>query len=207
MMQFESGSSIYFWIPLGLLAAQPGAGHRVHRSRAGQRVQAVRDDETAAESLGISMMKYRLIPVALSCVISAVAGAYYTQYYFYVGPTQAFGADRLGRGDRARRDRRHRHHLGSRSIGALVVGPLAELISELLRDPPASLSFLEGLTGLDVVGVRRAADRDRDLHAARASSGPCATGGDDEPAPGRRAHPPLRRPAGRRGRVARRRRR
>ena len=35
-------------------------------------------------------------------------------------------------------------------VGALVVGPLAELISELLRDPPDSLSFLQGLTGLDV---------------------------------------------------------
>ena len=31
-------------------------------------------------------------PVALSCVIAAVAGAYYTQYYFFVGPEQAFGS-------------------------------------------------------------------------------------------------------------------
>ena len=35
-------------------------------------------------------------------------------------------------------------------IGALVVGPLAEVITELLRNPPSGLSFLQGLTGLDV---------------------------------------------------------
>ena len=95
-------------------------------------------------------MKYRLIPVALSCAIAAVAGAYYTQYYFFVGPEQAFGATVSveaivpavigGIGT-----------VWGPVIGALVVGPLAELITELLRDPPQSLSFLQGLTGLDIV--------------------------------------------------------
>ena len=150
MMQFESGSSMYFWIPLGLLAASLALVIGFINSRAGQRVQAVRDDETAAESLGISIMKYRLIPVALSCAIAAVAGAYYTQYYFFVGPEQAFGATVSveaivpavigGIGT-----------VWGPVIGALVVGPLAELITELLRDPPQSLSFLQGLTGLDIV--------------------------------------------------------
>lgn len=150
MMQFESGSSMYFWIPLGLLAGSLALVIGFINSRAGQRVQAVRDDETAAESLGISIMKYRLIPVALSCAIAAVAGAYYTQYYFFVGPEQAFGATVSveaivpavigGIGT-----------VWGPVIGALVVGPLAELITELLRDPPQSLSFLQGLTGLDIV--------------------------------------------------------
>lgn len=150
MMQFESGSSMYFWIPLGLLAGSLALVIGFINSRAGQRVQAVRDDETAAESLGISIMKYRLIPVALSCAIAAVAGAYYTQYYFFVGPEQAFGATVSveaivpavigGIGT-----------VWGPVIGALVVGPLAELITELLRNPPASLSFLQGLTGLDIV--------------------------------------------------------
>ena len=84
-------------------------------------------------------MKYRLIPVALSCAIAAVAGAYYTQYYFFVGPEQAFGATVSVEA------------IVPAVIGALVVGPLAELITELLRDPPQSLSFLQGLTGLDIV--------------------------------------------------------
>ena len=149
MMQFESGSSNYFWIPAALLVLSLAAVIAFVHSRTGQRVQAVRDDEVAAESLGISVMRYRLLPVALSCVISAIAGAYYTQYYFYVGPAQGFGAAVSveaivpavigGIGT-----------VWGPVIGALFVGPLAEVITELLRDPPESLSFLEGLTGLDV---------------------------------------------------------
>ena len=61
-------------------------------SRSGQFVQAARDDETAAASLGIDAMRHRLLTVALSCGLTAVAGAYYTQYYLFVGPGQAFGS-------------------------------------------------------------------------------------------------------------------
>lgn len=149
MMQFESGSSNYFWIPAALLVLSLAVVIGFTHSRTGQRVQAVRDDEAAAESLGIGVMRHRLLPVALSCVISAAAGAYYTQYYFYVGPAQGFGATVSieaivpavigGIGT-----------VWGPVIGALVVGPLAEVISELLRNPPESLSFVEGLTGLDV---------------------------------------------------------
>ena len=149
MMQFESGSSNYFWIPAGLLLLSLGVVIAFTNSRIGQRVEAVRDDEVAAESLGISVMKHRLVPVALSCMISSLAGAYYTQYYFYVGPHQGFGATVSveaivpavigGIGT-----------VWGPGIGALIVGPLAELITELLRDPPDALGFLQGLTGLDV---------------------------------------------------------
>ena len=149
MMQFESGASSYIWIPSALLGLSLALVIWFSHSRTGQRVTAVRDDEVAAESLGISVMRHRLVPVALSCMIASVAGAYYTQYYFYVGPQQGFGAAVSieaivpavigGIGT-----------VWGPVIGALVVGPLAELITELLRDPPGMLEFLQGLTGLDV---------------------------------------------------------
>ena len=73
------------------------------RSRAGQFVQAVRDDEVAAASLGINAYA---LPAhhgrAVSAAITAVAGAFYTQYYFFVGPDQALRLRGLDRGDHAR---------------------------------------------------------------------------------------------------------
>jgi branched-chain amino acid transport system permease protein len=35
-------------------------------------------------------------------------------------------------------------------IGAAVIGPLSELINQLLRNPPQFLEFLQGTIGLDV---------------------------------------------------------
>ncbi|MEQ4498753.1 branched-chain amino acid ABC transporter permease [Nocardioides kribbensis] len=149
MMQFEQGSPIYFWIPLAVLALGLFGTVAFVNSRAGQYVQAVRDDEVAAASLGIRVMRYRLVTVALSCAFTSLAGAFYTQYYFFVGPEQAFGSGVSvnaivpavigGIGT-----------VFGPLVGALVVGPLSEWIAQILRDPPESLAFLQGVTGLDV---------------------------------------------------------
>lgn len=149
MMQFAQGSSNYYWIPLGILVVALAGTIAFVGSRAGQYAQAVRDDEVAAASLGINALRYRLLTVALSCGLTAVAGAYYTQYYFFVGPDQGFGSSVSieaiipavigGIGT-----------IWGPVIGALVVGPLAEGITSVLRNPPQVLGFLQGLTGLDV---------------------------------------------------------
>lgn len=149
MLQFEKGSPNYIWIPLVILTLAVLGTIFYVRSRAGQFVQAVRDDETAAASLGIDTMKYRLIAVAASCALIAVAGVYYTQYYFFVGPEQAFGSAVSveaivpavigGIGT-----------IWGPVLGAAVIGPLSEIINELLRNPPGFLGFLDGAIGLDV---------------------------------------------------------
>ena len=148
-LQFQQGSPFYFWIPLALLALGVLTTILFARSRSGQFVQAVRDDETAATSLGIPAMRYRLLAVALSCAFTAAAGAYYTQYYLFVGPEQAFGSSVSieaivpavigGIGT-----------VWGPVIGAAVIGPLSELASSTLRNPPGFLQFLEGTAGLDV---------------------------------------------------------
>ncbi|MBY6682805.1 branched-chain amino acid ABC transporter permease [Rhodococcus sp. BP-316] len=149
MLQFEKGSATYLWIPLVILALAVLGTIFYVRSRPGQYVQAIRDDATAAASLGIDTMKYRLIAVAASCALTAVAGVYYVQYYFFVGPEQAFGSAVSveaivpavigGIGT-----------IWGPVLGAAVIGPLSELINELLRNPPAFLEFLQGSIGLDV---------------------------------------------------------
>jgi branched-chain amino acid transport system permease protein len=150
MLQFTQGSDFYIWIPAGILVVALAGTILYTHSRAGQFVQAARDDEVAAASLGINVMRTRLVAVAISCALTAVGGAFYTQYYFFVGPQQAFGAQVSieaivpavigGIGT-----------IWGPLIGALIVGPLAEMIKTVLRDPPAGLEFLQGVAGLDVV--------------------------------------------------------
>lgn len=149
MMQFEQNSNNYIWIPLGLLALALAVNIQLVHSRTGQYVMAIRDDETAAESLGVPVMRYRLVAVAISSAITAAAGAFYTQYYLYVDPDSAFGGTVSvqaivpavigGIGT-----------IWGPVVGAAVVGPLSEVTATILRDPPAALAFLEGKSGLDV---------------------------------------------------------
>jgi branched-chain amino acid transport system permease protein len=149
MLQFAQGSDIYVWIPSAILVlALAGTIAFVH-SRVGQYSQAIRDDDVAAASLGINVLRYRLVSVALSCALTSVAGSFYVQYYFFVGPDQAFGSSVSieaiipavigGIGT-----------VWGPVIGALVVGPLSELIASVLRNPPGFLSFIGGVSGLDV---------------------------------------------------------
>jgi branched-chain amino acid transport system permease protein len=148
-LQFPVGSHNYYWIPLAILAIGLFGTVAFVSSRPGQYAQAVRDDEVAAASLGINVMRVRLTTVALSCAFTSLAGAFYTQYYFFVGPDQAFGSAVSiqaiipvvigGIGT-----------IWGPVVGALVVGPLSEWIAGVLREPPAFLAFLQGVTGLDV---------------------------------------------------------
>lgn len=149
MLQFEQGSDLYIWIPAIILILALAGVIAFVNSRSGQYVQASRDDETAAASLGINVLRVRLIAVGMSCALTSVAGVFYTQYYFFVGPEQAFGSAVSiqaiipavigGIGT-----------IWGPLIGAVVVGPLSELIANLLRDPPPFLEFMQGVTGLDV---------------------------------------------------------
>ena len=91
-MQFPIGSHNYFWIVLGILAVAVAVNILLVGSRLGQYVMAIRDDETAAASLGIPIMRYQLAAVAISAAITALAGGFYTQYFLFVSPDLAFGA-------------------------------------------------------------------------------------------------------------------
>lgn len=150
MLQFPAGDHRYFWVGLGLLALALLVTIAFLRSRSGQWAMAVRDDEQAAGSLGVNVLRYRLQTMALSGAIVAIAGAFYTQYYLFVNPDLAFGQSVSiqsilpavvgGVGT-----------IWGPVIGACILGPLDNATTSLLRSPPDFLSFLAGRSGLDVV--------------------------------------------------------
>lgn len=149
-LQFPAGSPNYYWVALGLTVVAVLCVIFFLRSRTGQYALAVRDDEDAAASLGVDVMRVKLTTIALSAAITAVAGTFYMQYYLFVNPDLVFGnsisiqailpAVVGGVGT----------VLGP-VVGALVLGPLADLSAGLLRNPPPGLDFLQGRAGLDVM--------------------------------------------------------
>lgn len=149
-MQFDPGAPGYFWIALALMAASMIAVVLFLRSRTGRFAVAVRDDEDAAASLGVPVMRTKLITIALSAAITSVAGTFYVQYYFFVDPDTAFGNSVSIQailpaviGGVAT--------IWGPLVGALVLGPLNDITATLLRSPPEALSFLQGRGGLDVM--------------------------------------------------------
>ncbi len=150
LLQFPADSPAYFWVALVLAGAAVAVSIVFLHSRTGRYVTALRDDELAAASLGTPVMGCKLVTVALSAAITAVAGAFYTQYYLFVNPELAFGSAVSieaivpavigGIGT-----------VWGPVVGAIIVGSLSDVTATLLRTPPEFLDFLQGRSGLDVM--------------------------------------------------------
>jgi len=89
--QFASKTSFYY-IALGLLAGATLLTWRIERSRLGYYLRAIRENEEAAEALGVNAYRYKMIAMAISAFLTAVGGTFYAQYLLYIDPEITFGA-------------------------------------------------------------------------------------------------------------------
>lgn len=58
----------------------------IEKIRLGEYFIATREDEEAAEAIGINTFRYKLIAMAISSFIMAVGGTFYAQHYLYIEP-------------------------------------------------------------------------------------------------------------------------
>ncbi|MDP2279791.1 MAG: branched-chain amino acid ABC transporter permease [Nitrospirota bacterium] len=63
---------------------------KVVESKLGYYFVAIREDQDAAESLGINTTYYKTVALCLSAVITGLAGAFYTNYMGYIDPKVVF---------------------------------------------------------------------------------------------------------------------
>jgi branched-chain amino acid transport system permease protein len=64
------------------------------RSRAGYYWQAIRENEEAAQALGIHTFRWKMLAVALSAAMTAVSGVFFAFYYNNLFPEQIFHISR-----------------------------------------------------------------------------------------------------------------
>jgi branched-chain amino acid transport system permease protein len=88
--QFAS-RAIYFWIILALVVAAMLLMRRIERSRFGAYLVAVRENENSAAALGVDTLAVKLKAITLSAGLTALAGAFYVQYFLFVDSSIAFG--------------------------------------------------------------------------------------------------------------------
>lgn len=76
----------YFYVGLGLLAAVTLISIWMRGSRLGYQLIALREEEDAAESLGIHTARTKLRALLVSAFFTALAGSFYAQYVLYINP-------------------------------------------------------------------------------------------------------------------------
>ena len=80
----------YFYIILAVAVATFYLVKMVVGSKLGYYFVAIREDQDAAESLGIDTTKYKTIALILSAMITGFAGVFYMNYMGYIDPKVVF---------------------------------------------------------------------------------------------------------------------
>lgn len=83
----------YFYVISCMVAMATFCIWWIMKHRIGLNLVAIRENQDAAGSLGVNVLKYKLIAIAVSAAMAAMAGAFYAQYYGFIDPTVAFAAE------------------------------------------------------------------------------------------------------------------
>ncbi len=81
-----SGKAPYYYIALAMLVAVTALIWWISRSQIGYYLHAIRQDEDAAEAVGIDTRRYKLIAATLSAALTGAGGTFYAQYTQYIVP-------------------------------------------------------------------------------------------------------------------------
>jgi branched-chain amino acid transport system permease protein len=77
----------YYELALALFGAACAVVWAVDRARIGLYLRAIDLDEEAASALGIPTQRYKLLVMALSAALTALAGSLFAQYVLYIDPS------------------------------------------------------------------------------------------------------------------------
>lgn len=139
LFQFHRKAPFYY-IMYGFMVLSVLIVSLIHRSKLGLYFTSIREEEAAAEALGVNLVKYKVYAMVLSAFLTGVGGTLFAQYLTYIDPTFTFG---LGMSIEII----VRPILGG--IGT-IMGPI---LGAFILDPIAELSrnFLGGYTGVNMV--------------------------------------------------------
>lgn len=90
LMQFE-GKAGYYYIILVMTTLAVAITRWLHGRRSAYCWIAVRENEDAAEALGVDTLGAKIQATVLSALMTAIGGTFYAQYFTYIGPRTVFG--------------------------------------------------------------------------------------------------------------------
>lgn len=85
-----TSKAAYYYIVLAIAALSFWVIGRVMKSKLGYYFLAIREDQEAAESLGIDTTRYKLISLLISAFFTGMAGSFYLNYMGFIDPGIVF---------------------------------------------------------------------------------------------------------------------
>ncbi|MCS6769020.1 MAG: branched-chain amino acid ABC transporter permease [Candidatus Caldarchaeum sp.] len=85
-LQFASSRIPYVYIILTMLILATLLSHYIRRAQFGLRLLSIREDEEAAQSVGVNTFRHKLIATVMSASLTSLGGAFYIQYTLFVEP-------------------------------------------------------------------------------------------------------------------------
>jgi branched-chain amino acid transport system permease protein len=83
----------YGLIIAAMLVTTLAIGQWLLFSRSGYYWRSIRDNEEAADALGVPVTRYKIFALCLSAIIAALCGAFYASYVSFVDPRSVFGVE------------------------------------------------------------------------------------------------------------------
>jgi len=93
LLNLRGTPAMFYYVILALAAAAFALSGWLLRSRVGYYWQAIREDEEAAQALGINTFLWKMAAVTISAAMTGVAGVFYAFYYNNLFPGQVFNIE------------------------------------------------------------------------------------------------------------------
>jgi len=88
--QFPSKAG-YYYVALTLTVISLAVAWGIEHSRFGARLMAVRENEEAAEALGVNAFGHKLAAITIAGMMAGAGGTFYVQMFYYIDPRIAYG--------------------------------------------------------------------------------------------------------------------
>jgi len=85
----------FWWLTLGLLVVMLILAKNIQRTATGRRFVAVRDNDLAAEVMGVNLLRTKLVAFFIGCFYAGIAGWLWAHFYPHISPEQFTFKDSL----------------------------------------------------------------------------------------------------------------
>ncbi len=91
-LDFQFSEKFYFYyLALIMLLGILWLTRTLKKNRIGYYFMAIRENEDAAKSLGIHVLRYKILSTVISGFLTSLGGTFYAQYFLYIDPVTVFG--------------------------------------------------------------------------------------------------------------------